>query len=661
MKNEIYTYLKNNNAVGFDNLHSAHSQLTKSEIAQILRELEKEKSIVQLDSLYYDLEQFPIVQGYVNWNMNGFCWLDDSYKGNEYGISFDLSENLNSIYNKREAFHGSFVIGRQVVVEDRSLVIVTESVPQHDIKCIATYSASANNWIVINSSTSFTFPSTETVIDGEIALFNYEYATQSFVYKEAIGNKQQNGIESDIVQRLCKIDYAPQAVSEPKKQQLPVSTKPFYTIDSLYTKDIDDAIWIEKDDKGFHLWIAIADVSSFVFPNDEQDKHAQEKCTSFYLPHKTIHMLDRSLAENYCSLNVGNQRSAMVCEMHFDTSGNMLSHEFYQQSIMSKTRLTYNDVDKIVDGMYPSESLVYNNGSIEKFNDVLQNPQAIQSLHVLQEFSQLRLKEQDRSYWINEQAEYQLNENGKISHLYPKDENTISQQMVTSAMLAANIAAAQFLFEKYPQLGMFRNQVKPLENENRPKPAFYNHENEGHWGLQTDFYTHFTSPIRRYCDLIVHRLIKNVIYSEEKTYTDDELSKIAETINLQQYKTKQCDIKTKNLLLNQYVETLVKIKDVHSHLVITDVSDNGIVARNDQLLEFFIPNFKLDKKIVRLVESNKEKNNDVVQKTAFIASLNSQFNIEMMLGEFAWTDERKNGMYQIQRIEKKPGYYRPGR
>ena len=224
-------------------------------------------------------------------------------------------------------------------------------------------------------------------------------------------------------------------------------------------------------------------------------------------------------------------------------------------------------------------------------------------------------------------------------------------------MLPANIAAAQYIDENdqasntIEEAGIFRNQSAPV-GQDRPKPASYGAVNSGHWGLQTEFYTHFTSPIRRYCDLIVHRLIKSIINNEPKPYSNEDLKAISEQINLQQYKAKQVSIKSKNLLIGEYLEKLTATGQVDGKLEIIDFSANGLVCRNKQLIEVFIPTFKLESYVTRVLNKFIPADGselEVEAKKTAVTQLNNTWDVYMQLGQFTWTDERKNALYQFQK------------
>jgi hypothetical protein len=665
MKDTIYKTIQENNKIGFDDLFKACTTLTtsKQELGLILRELEADKSIFQYNNQYHDLNAYPDIEGYAQWGINGFCWLDTTNNANEFGISYDLAENLTTIYNKRDTFYGAYIHGKSITDGDRNFVIVTQSEPTMDLKVIATFDELKKQWIILNGNTTFNFPETDTHFkNGEINIFNFSAANKTYLMESKLGNKEDYGIESKIIEILCEIKTAPNSdFIEPAKCAKKLN-KPFYTIDSIYTSDVDDAIHIEAKEDGYKLYVAIADVSSYVLPGDIQDQHAAKSCTSFYLPHHVTHMLDRKLAEQYCSLNVGETKTALVCEMDFNSLGEMQSKEFYQSEITVSSRLSYDDVDRIISGQNPQESFILKNNLVEKFNNLDQDKNLINSLAVLEKFSQLNDRHQERNYFIVENPEYHLGENGKVDYLYLKEENAISQKMVESAMLSANIAAAEYIHENYSDLesleksGMFRNQSAPI-GQDKPKPASYGFVNSGHWGLQTEFYTHFTSPIRRYCDLIVHRLIKGIILENVKTYSNEELHDISQQINLQQYKAKQCSVKAKNLLVPQYLEELVKTGQLDTKLEIVDFSANGLVCRNKQYVDIFIPSFKLESYVTRVL--NKLLPTDgselpLEKKIEGVEQLNKTWEVFMQLGMFSWTDERKNAFYQFQK--KQPVY-----
>lgn len=655
MKNEIYSNIQENKSISFDELYKKLSSqpLTKQELGLNLRELEKEKLIFFYDNSYYDLNQFEDMKGFSQWNLNGFCWISDKEESNEYGITFNINNELIPIFNKKDTFYGDKTEGKLINIDDKQFFYVTKSTDIKPIKVIASYNEEINKWIVLNSSLNFSINnsiSKTELSNGDIAIFEYNSNT----FLEKFGNINEFGIESKIISNLADIKESPlfneKYNSVSNKINLDI---PFYTIDSIYTSDVDDAIHIEKkSDNNFVLHVAIADVSSYVIPNSEQDNHAQKVANSFYLPHKTVHMLDRKLAEDKCSLNIGESKSSLVCKIIFDNEGNLINKEFFTANINIKSRLSYEDVNLMLDNLEPKESFILHNNNKEHLT--LSNANEIlDSLKVLKDFSILKQSTLTDRFNIDS-IDYSLNQNGKIDHLFLNNTFSHSQKMVESAMLSANIAAAQFLSEKYPNIGLFRNQVTP-DNINKPNPAFYNQINEGHWGLQTEYYTHFTSPIRRYCDLIVHRLIKNIINNENPIYSLEELNNISEQINVQQYKSKQISNKAKNILISQYTEELYKNNLFDQKLTIIDYNDSGLLTRNSQLIDIFIPTFKLETYVLnylnKFIESDK-KDPSTINKQNNLEIMSNKWDLYMQFGSYSWTDERKNTFYQFQTKNK---------
>lgn len=659
MKNTLYNYIQeqSTNPPTFDDIfnhfYQSHKELTKQTLSAFLRELENDGLTAEINKKLIDLTTLPEIEGNIHWNLNQLCWIEDSDNTNEYGISFNTDESLTTIINKKKAFYGSRVKGRVMETEDRKSVYITENLSQKEVLVFASLRKDFHSWNMLNSASGFRFKFAETdagieLKDSDICLFKTNGQTYSLI--EKIGNIADKGIESQIIKTLAKIEDTPDNNQEYNVKPLPLLNKQFITIDSLGTKDIDDAIYIEKTINGYELYVAIADVSSYVKPNDIQDTFAKDKCTSFYFYNNTVHMLSRTLAENYCSLNPGVARTSMVCHMSYDLEGKLIKYDFSNNEIKSHARLTYQDVDAVLEGNQPTESLVFKDGFVTKWTD--KNEPGTQwissSLKVFEEFSNLLSTEYKPDYWFVPSPELFIGENGKVDHLYIDNrEGTKSQKIVENPMLASNKVGAQFLSENRPYIGLFRNQNAPKEKFERPKAASYNSENEGHWGLQTEYYTHFTSPIRRYCDLITHRLIKGILNEEDCLYTKEDISNIVERINHQQYVAKQCSIREKNLLTGQYLQKLVTNKELQSKFKIVDFNDNGIVIRNNQLIENYIPKYKVDKKIVTILENLKIDVLDPTEKEKVISELNNSWKVKCFIDNHHWLDERKEATYKF--------------
>ncbi len=661
MKTNIYNYIQTNQKepLTFEAIYSHFSQvdntLTKQVLGALLKDLGKDGIIAEINKTFLDLNQLKDAEGYVHWGLNQLCWIEPIDSTNDYGIAFNPNDNLTHVFNKRKAQYGSFVKGKIIEGLDKSSFYITEVIKAKPIKIFAAYRESFQSWYILNSSSGFTFQSAtisnnpKNFIEGDIAIF--EKTNDQIIFVEKFGHVSEKGIESKLIQSLAHIYQSNNSEIITPKKILPFLDKKFFSIDGLNTRDIDDVICIEKHSKGYELWVGIADVASFVKPNDPQDIHAQDKCTSFYFLNNTIHMLSRDLAENYCSLTPGSAKLAMVCHISCDLEGNALSYEISNQEIKSHARLTYQDVDRVLEGSDPIESIINKDGYTKKWESISEpgTQWLYQNLQIFEEFSSKISKDYDPDYWILPSVDLVVGDNGKVDHLYvDQRNNTKSQKIVETAMLAANKMAAKFLSEKYPHIGLFRNQTAPLQEFEKPKPAFYHADNIGHWGLQTDFYTHFTSPIRRFCDLVAHRLIKNVLQSNSTNiYTKEEIDSFVNKINFQQYVARQATNREKNLLMSQYLQELIEDKKLQVKFKIVDINKNGIVVRNNQLIENYIPQFKIDKGFYSELSKIDIETITPKNKEALINQLNENWKIKCFIDNHHWLDERKEVTYKF--------------
>lgn len=315
---------------------------------------------------------------------------------------------------------------------------------------------------------------------------------------------------------------------------------PIITIDGATAKDFDDAVFTEMTDKGFHLYVAIADVSHYVKPGSAMDKDAYDRGTSVYFPNFVVPMLPEALSNGLCSLNPNVPRLALVAEMDFDFTGNMTRSNFFEAVIQSQARVTYGQAQEIVEGQ-----------NLEQFNHVKEN--ILRCADLAKVLMQKRFKEGSLDLEVPE-TELVIDGTGEPIDII-KSERLFAHRLIEELMLAANVAVAKYLASKeIPamyrvheppdelKIGMLQNfitnfgskakfsgtklqkQLTKALHEFQGKPqhdvihiltlrsmsqAKYTIDNLGHFGLGFDYYTHFTSPIRRYPDLIVHRLLKN--------------------------------------------------------------------------------------------------------------------------------------------------------
>lgn len=319
--------------------------------------------------------------------------------------------------------------------------------------------------------------------------------------------------------------------------------KNLVTIDGATAKDFDDAVLVETTGEGFRLYVAIADVSHYVRPGSAIDKEAYARGTSVYFPNFVIPMLPEVLSNGLCSLNPHVPRLCLVAEMQFDFTGVMTGSEFYEAVMESKARITYGKAQEVIDGAEVAE-LRHVKETILRCADLAKILMA------------KRFREGSLDLEIPE-TQLQIDGAGRPVDVI-RSERLFAHRLIEELMLAANVAVGTFLskrdvpalfriheppkemaiatLEKYltvfggrVRLGKEGKLQKRLtraleEFEGKPEAqvlhiltlrsmsqAKYAKDNVGHFGLGFDFYTHFTSPIRRYPDLIVHRLLKNQI------------------------------------------------------------------------------------------------------------------------------------------------------
>ena len=374
---------------------------------------------------------------------------------------------------------------------------------------------------------------------------------------EILGNYADPGMEIEIALRKHDLPHEFSKEVEAAAKKLPKTVQPkdlkgrkdlrampFVTIDGETAKDFDDAVYAERKGKNFKLWVAIADVSHYVKPGDAIDAEAYERGNSVYFPRRVIPMLPEELSNEMCSLKPAVDRLVMVCEMEVTSGGVVKSYEFYPGVIHSHERCTYTRVAAHLEGKEADPPLP---------GDVLPN---IDTLYAV--FKALLGARRKRGAIDFDSVETRMifDDQGKIEKIIRVERND-AHRLIEECMLAANVCASDFL-EKNEQPTLYRVHEGPsaeklealrsmlkdfgltlgggdepqakdyaelLERiKGRPyagmlqtvmlrslSQAVYTPENVGHFGLAYDAYAHFTSPIRRYPDLLVHRGIKAVL------------------------------------------------------------------------------------------------------------------------------------------------------
>jgi len=383
---------------------------------------------------------------------------------------------------------------------------------------------------------------------------------------EVLGEIDDSGMEIEIAVRKYEVphlfspDTLAQAAALPeklrpadRKQRVDLSDVALVTIDGEDARDFDDAVYAEPFKRGrgktafegWRLLVAIADVSHYVKPGEPLDEDAYERATSVYFPRRVIPMLPEKLSNGLCSLNPEVERLSMVCDMLVDTEGQVEAYQFYPAVIRSHARLTYTDVAAVLANTRGPEAKA--------------RAELVPHLLHLHEVYRALLKQRAKRGAVDfETTETQIvcDDNGRIEKIVPRTRNE-AHRLIEESMLAANVCAADFIAtaehaslyrvhegptpEKRVALqAMLKSLGVPASLSDEPTPgeiqaiaqavhgrpdalqihtlllrsmqqAIYTVHNSGHFGLAYPAYTHFTSPIRRYPDLLVHRVIKSIL------------------------------------------------------------------------------------------------------------------------------------------------------
>ncbi|PPE05811.1 ribonuclease R [Williamsoniiplasma lucivorax] len=371
------------------------------------------------------------------------------------------------------------------------------------------------------------------------------------------------------------------------------------TIDGADSKDLDDSIYVEKTPQGYKLIVAIADVSHYVKPRTPLDNEALSRGNSTYLANKVIPMLPKILSDDLCSLNPNTEKFALACEMEFDNAGKMLTKKVYETIMISKARLTYHEVNE-----YFANKIWTKQDEVAKMLDVAKE------LHLL--IGQIK----ESNGMINldvREAKIVMDKNSNVVEIKARETGE-SEKLIENFMVSANEAVAELVFEKELPF-VYRNHQKPQEEElvewyatiksfgidpkltnaqmidpknlnktlrqidnqisdpiqnellhlsllRHMEKAKYGLENIGHFGLASKCYTHFTSPIRRYSDLMVHRYLKQyIIQNDTREFglerNEEFISKACPIINDTEQTSVDCEREVIKVCMVEYLTNKV--------------------------------------------------------------------------------------------------------
>lgn len=426
---------------------------------------------------------------------------------------------------------------------------------------------------------------------------------------QVLGNSEEKGIDVLSVAKSCGLpmEFPEKVLNQAERIRESLNEGDFYgrldlrdvpmvTIDGEDAKDLDDAVSLSKEGNLFHLGVHIADVSNYVQYSSALDREALKRGTSVYLVDRVIPMLPKKLSNGICSLNAGEDRLALSCLMDIDEKGKVVSHGIAETVIHVNERMTYTDVKKIL--RKEDQQLA------ERYREFL--PMFFQ----MEELSALLRKRRKKRGAIDfdfPESKIELDENGKPVRIYPYEQN-VATRIIEDFMLAANETVAQeyaqagipFVYRTHDTPDMEKMEpvlelvhragvkVKKSKEEIRPKEvqktlkelegkdsedffsrlilrsmkqAKYTTECTGHFGLAARYYCHFTSPIRRYPDLQIHRIIKENLRGKmteaKMSHYEEILDEVARQSSAMERRAEEAERETVKMKKAEYMESQI--------------------------------------------------------------------------------------------------------
>ena len=534
----------------------------RGELLEVLDELVKDGKIEQSKRGKYRIAEEHVLTGKFVGNARGFGFVETE----------DSEEDIFiSEANQGNALHGDIVqvsLLRGKTGKRREGVIV--KVLSHEVtEVIGTYQESRNFGFVVPDNKKFTkdifIPAEHSkgAVNGhkvvvEITDYGSESRKPEGRIREIIGHLNDPGTDvlSVVYSHGLPMEFPEKVLNQAERVSCEVSEADcagrldirnwqMVTIDGEDAKDLDDAVSLTMEGDIYHLGVHIADVSNYVQENSALDREAQKRGTSVYLVDRVIPMLPHRLSNGICSLNQGRDRLALSCLMDVDRQGNVVGHRIAETVICVDRRMSYTSVKKILEGDAKEQ---------EEYRELVPMFRMMEELAGL-----LRAKRKKRGSidFDFPESKIILDEQGHPTEIKPYDRNAATK-IIEDFMLLANETVAQDFFwqeipfvyrthdnpdpEKIQQLAMFINNfgyfIKNTRDEIHPKElqklltkiedtpeealisrltlrsmrrAQYTVECTGHFGLAAKYYCHFTSPIRRYPDLQIHRIIKDTL------------------------------------------------------------------------------------------------------------------------------------------------------
>ncbi len=645
MKEKILSILEESDkALSIDELDSALNLNTieeTKEFSDALRELEDSYEIYRSNkNRYMLLENSNLRKGILRMNKKGFGFVEVS--GEEEDI-FIAPDNINKAINNDTVIveilnknSGEKREGRIVKTLERDLsTIVGEIYFKKDKGYIIPDDKKLDIQLEIDRDKS------HGAVDGHKVVVKILRNITKNRYKgevvRIIGHKNDPGV--DILSIVCKyeindtfpeevieeLDSIPEEVREQdKKGRKDLTDVTIFTIDGDDTKDIDDAISVEKLKNGnYKLGVHIADVSYYVKEGSPLDKEAMDRGTSVYLVDRVIPMLPHKLSNGICSLNPGVERLAISCVMEIDNNGKTVDYEIFPSIIKSRLQMTYKKVNQVIEKNEIPEGY-------EPF---------VNDLKLMDELSQIIRKAKINRGYIDfdvDEAKIIVDENCHPTDIVLRNRGR-GENLIEDFMIQANECVATHIFymdlpfiyrvHEYPKEEKIRDfisfvqslgytvkfntkdispkAIQNLINQLKDKKEFkvlsslllrnmqkaiYLPQNLGHYGLASKCYTHFTSPIRRYPDTTVHRLLRTYLFNDDMSNQtinkwQEKLIYIAENSSFKERESVECEREVEDMKMAEYMED--HIGEEYKG-IISGVTNFGMFIQLDNLVEGLI-------------------------------------------------------------------------
>ena len=612
MKDKILEILKKEDkALSLFEINDLLELKTKEELQELLKSLDELINEFKIHhskkDKYLLFENSHLKTGKFIANKKGFGFVDIEGKDDVYVSSNDING----------AIHGDFVVVEITSKKGFSLEGRILKILKRELKTVVGTIVKDNNKLIVKLdddklrfNVSLDSEQLKNVVEGHKVLVELKTRINNNLYKgdvvKIIGHINDPGV--DILAIAAKFDIEDEFSEEVKTQienipdkvldqeyegRIDLRDKMIFTIDGDDTKDIDDAISIEKLANGnYKLGVHIADVSYYVKEDSPLDKEAYERGTSVYLADRVIPMLPHKLSNGICSLNPNVDRLTISCEMEIDESGEVLNYDIYESVIRSNIQMTYKNVNKILE-----ENIVPD--GYESY---------VNSLKEMKNLADILRKNKVSKGYIDfdlDESKIIVDDKGEAVDVVLRNRGT-GEKLIEDFMIAANETVARHIFYMdYPfiyrvhgepneeKIDKFLNYVsvlghtvtgnlhkitpkamqdilKQLKNVKEytmlssqllrsMQKAIYDPKNIGHFGLASKCYTHFTSPIRRYPDQTVHRLLRTYLFNknlnkETINRWEHKLPFIAEHSSIKERNSIECERQVEDMKKAEYME-----------------------------------------------------------------------------------------------------------